>query len=120
MIKNNQSIQSAAQAFFGYLGTHLPYLCASDEFYFLPRSERAVANLGTLDDLEPERIAEMLDTVAQQASALPLAKPENLEEQIDRQTVGKSMDRFIWEFGSVAHMAKRPDLVCENPPVCHR
>ena len=55
-----ESLDQIARDYFGYLGRHLPQQCASDEFYFLPRSQAAVKHLNKLDDLSPEKIQDHL------------------------------------------------------------
>jgi hypothetical protein len=49
--QKKRPIKAIANDFFDYLGRRLPQECASDEFYFLPRSETAIKHLGRLDDL---------------------------------------------------------------------
>ena len=107
---NNSNIQRVAAEYFGFLGSHLPYQCTSDEFYFLPRSEKAVEHLGTLDDLRPEKIQHLVRHVNSLIAALPTEGSSILEEEIDRVTLKKSMERFIREFGSAATWRQDPTL----------
>jgi hypothetical protein len=51
--RKKRPLKLIARDYFNYLGRHLPQQCAGDEFYFLPRSEAAIQNLHSLDDLTP-------------------------------------------------------------------
>ena len=76
--KSNES----ALAYLAYLGRYLPQQCASDEFYFMPRSETALHYLPNLDDMHPARINVHLSAVKdfrKQTSGVD----EGLEEEID-------------------------------------
>ena len=46
-----ESHQAISKNYFAYMGGHFPQQCASDEFYFFPRSETAIQHLDALDDL---------------------------------------------------------------------
>ena len=59
-VNNKGSVNRIAKDYFYCLGSHLPQQCASDEFYFLPRSEAAIQHLDTLDDLSPEKVQHCL------------------------------------------------------------
>lgn len=111
----NQPVQSIAHEYFDYLGTHLPQQCAGDEFYFLPRSEEAVAHLDLLDDLREEKIETLLHHVRKLLGRLPAQPREDLEEEIDRLTVKRSMERFLWEFGDARVWRTDPTLYIKIP-----
>ena len=55
-IQMDRPLTETANDYFNYLGRYFPQQCANDEFYFLPRSERAIEHLDRLDDLTAERI----------------------------------------------------------------
>jgi hypothetical protein len=111
----NSHIHSIAAAYFDYLGAQLPHQCASDEFYFLPRSEKAVDYLGTLDDMRPDKIEEVLAQIQSLRTALSRETSDDPQEEIDRITVQQSMDRFIWEFGVFGSWRRDPTLYIKIP-----
>ncbi len=104
-----------AVQFFSYLGSHLPIQCASDEFYFFPRCQAAVAHMGTLDDLHPGKVQELLSHVSDIRSALPREPFDDIEAEIDRVVLRQSIDRFLWEYGSVRTWASDPTLYIKIP-----
>jgi len=110
-IEPNKSVtQRVAEEYFGFLGAHLPYQCASDEFYFLPRSEKAVENRGTLDDLRGDKVQDLVLHVRSLMASLPSVESSILEEEIDRVALKQSMERFIREFTNWGTWRKDPTL----------
>jgi hypothetical protein len=51
--------------YFDYLARHFPVMCASDEFYFLPRAERARQYYDRLDNFDKSLIEDHLSTLKQ-------------------------------------------------------
>ncbi|MFC1532388.1 DUF885 family protein [Thermodesulfobacteriota bacterium] len=113
--KNKNPIQSIARDYFNYLGTHLPQQCASDEFYFLPRSEKAIEYLNVLDDLTPEKIFDHIQYVRNLLNKLPPDEMSYLEEEIDRSLLRQSMRSFIREFESIKVWQSDPTLYVKIP-----
>lgn len=108
-------IHSVAASYFDYLGAELPHHCASDEFYFLPRSEQAIQHLDNLDSIEPDEISDLLTYVRTLMGSLHAMRGDDLEEEIDRVTVMQSMNRFIWEFGVSESWRTDPTLYVKIP-----
>ena len=104
-----------ASDYFDYLGKHLPQQCASDEFYFLPRSEVAVQNLERLDDLTPERIRDHIRHVRNLVGEISLEQGDNLEEHIDHLLLKQSMESFIREFDDAEVWQNDPTLYVKIP-----
>ena len=96
--RKNQS-HRIAEEFFGYLGTHLPQQCASDEFYFLPRSEAAIHHLDTLDDMHPDKVQDHVRYVQDLLRKLNGSPATGLEAEIDDRLLKLSMESFVREFG---------------------
>jgi hypothetical protein len=105
-----RDLLSVADYYFALLGRSLPQQCASDEFYFLPRAEHAAEHLGTLDDMRPDRIDELLAEVGTLCRRLPTKESPSLEDEIDRVVLKGSMERFLWEFGSLCVWKRDPTL----------
>ncbi len=99
-LKNDttRQLQTVAQDYFTYLGSHLPVQCASDEFYFLPRAEAAVRNLGKVDDLSPEKIHDHLGHVRALVREIHAGGCRDLEEEIDRLLLTQNMEGFLREY----------------------
>jgi hypothetical protein len=112
---NKRSLQSIARDYFDYLGRHLPQQCASDEFYFLPRSGAAIPHLNTLDDLTPERIQDHLQYVRTLLREIPSEASDDLEEDIDRLLVRQSMKSFMREFADAKVWRTDPTLYIKIP-----
>ncbi|MBW1701830.1 MAG: DUF885 family protein [Deltaproteobacteria bacterium] len=104
-----------ASDYFDYLGKHLPQQCASDEFYFLPRSEVAVQNLERLDDLTPERIRDHIRHVRNLLGEISLEQGDDLEEYIDHLLLKQSMESFIREFDDAEVWQNDPTLYVKIP-----
>lgn len=104
-----------ANEFFEYLGKHLPQQCASDEFYFLPRSETAIKNLTRLDNLTPEKIQTHIEYVRKLLLEIPPEKSENLEDEIDRLFLKQSMESFVREFEDMEIWRNDPTLYIKIP-----
>lgn len=87
-----------ADDYFGYLGKHFPQQCASDEFYFLPRSETAIQYLNNLDDLSQEKIHGHIQYVQELINEFPSENREDMEAETDRLFLRQSMESFVREF----------------------
>ncbi len=111
----DQTIASTAGRYFNYLGTHLPYQTAGDEFYFQPRCEAAVGHLGSLDILDTDRISAHLEHVRELSTLLHTEPGADLETEIDRITLKQSMERFLWQFGQVKVWRSDPTLYTKIP-----
>jgi len=104
-----------AEDYFGYMGKHFPQQCASDEFYFFPRSETAIQYLDTLDDLEPGKIQDRVQYIRNLLREVSSKEPENLEQEIDRVLLKQSMGSFVLEFGETAVWQSDPTLYVKIP-----
>jgi len=106
----SRSVRMIASDYFDSIGCSLPYQCASDEFYFLPRSARALDGLGSLDALDPAGVKGLIEHVRSLGKELEEAAPTDLEEETDRSTLRKSIERFIWYFDSARSWRRDPTL----------
>ncbi|MGD2127545.1 MAG: DUF885 family protein [Desulfobacteraceae bacterium] len=104
-----------AGEFFSYLGRHLPQHCASDEFYFLPRSEAATEHLAVLDELTPGKVQEHIRHVKHLLREIASERPVALEAQIDRLFLMQSMQSFIREFEDAKVWQRDPTLYVKIP-----
>jgi len=104
-----------ASDYFDSLGRRLPYQCASDEFYFLPRSARALDALGSLDALDPASVKGLIEHARSLGEELEAAEPTNLEDEIDLLMLRKSIERFIWHFGPARVWRRDPTLYVKIP-----
>ena len=108
-------LREIAREFFEYLGRQLPQECASDEFYFLPRSETALDHLSYLDDLSPEKIEAHVGYVQGLLSEIESQRFEDLEDEIDRLFLKQGMESFVREFGNMAVWRNDPTLYIKIP-----
>ena len=108
-------INSIASVFFNYLGRHLPQQCASDEFYFLPRSEAAIQHLNSLDDLTPEKIQDHIQYAQNLLREISSEEHDDLEEEIDCLLLRQSMESFIREFDDARVWQNDPTLYIKIP-----
>ncbi len=115
--KNNKkrTLNLIASNFFNYLGKYLPQQCASDEFYFLPRSEIALQYPNSLDDLTPEKIHEHIKYVQKLFNEVPQKEQVDLEEEIDRILLKQSMESFVREFSDTEVWRNDPTLYVKIP-----
>jgi len=104
-----------AEDFFGYLGRHLPQQCASDEFYFLPRSEAAIHHLDTLDDMHPDKVQDHVRYVQDLLRKLNGSPATGLEAEIDDRLLKLSMESFVREFGQAQVWRTDPTLYAKIP-----
>ncbi len=109
------SLDQISQDYFNYLGCHLPQQCASDEFYFLPRSEAAIQHLAKLDDLSLEKIKDHLRYMKNLLREIPTAKSDDLEKEIDRLLLKQSIEGFIREFEDANVCRSDPTLYVKIP-----
>lgn len=113
--KKKRPLKLIARDYFNYLGRHLPQQCASDEFYFLPRSEAAIQNLHRLDDLTPEKIHDHIGYVQDLLREISAEERADLEEEIDRLMLKQSMKSFIREFKDREVWRNDPTLYVKIP-----
>jgi hypothetical protein len=104
-----------AEDFFGYLGRRFPQQCASDEFYFLPRSEAAIHHLDRLDDLHPDKIQDHVRHVQELLRELNRSSATGLETEIDGRLLKLSMESFVREFGEAQTWRTDPTLYAKIP-----
>ncbi|NIO05738.1 MAG: DUF885 family protein [Proteobacteria bacterium] len=112
--KRENPLNHIAKDYFDYLGRHLPQQCASDEFYFLPRSQIAIEFPNRLDDLTPEGVQEHIQSVKHLLGRISEARDE-LEEEIDRLLLRQSMAGFIREFDDARGWRNDPTLYIKIP-----
>jgi len=112
---DKRSLQTIARDYFGYLGKHFPQQCASDEFYFLPRSETAIGHLNVLDDLSPEKIQDHVQYVGNLLREMSSKQTDDLEGEIDLFLLKHSMKRFIREFEGAKVWRIDPTLYVKIP-----
>ena len=74
-----------AEKYFDYLARHFPVMCASDEFHFLPRAEKAAEYYHELDKLDAETLFRVMSDLKgfQNDLAALTAEDDDLEKQID-------------------------------------
>jgi len=108
-------LQGIAEDYFVYLGRHLPQQCASDEFYFMPRSQHALPYLNQLDDLTPEKILDHIRHVEELLGKLPGGAGGDLEGDIDCGLLRMSMENFLREFRDIKVWRSDPTLYVKIP-----
>lgn len=108
--KKKRPLSRIANDFFKYLGEHLPQQCASDEFYFLPRSEIALNHLDRLDDLSPDSIQDHTRYVQGLQREIPSEMSADLESEIDRILLKQSMGGFLSDFEEARVFRSDPTL----------
>lgn len=113
--KKKRPLELIASDFFDYLGRHLPQQCASDEFYFLPRSEVAIQYTNSLDDLTPEKIQDYILYAQNLLSEIPQEEQDDLEGEIDRILLKQSIGSFVREFNDVEVWKNDPTLYVKIP-----
>jgi len=113
--QKKRPIKAIANDFFDYLGRRLPQECASDEFYFLPRSETAIKHLGRLDDLTSGEVQDHINYVRNLSAEILAEKDEDLEGEIDGLLLRQSMESFIREFDDAEVWRNDPTLYIKIP-----
>jgi hypothetical protein len=104
-----------ANDFFNYLGRYFPKQCANDEFYFLPRPERAIEHLDRLDDLTEEKVQDHIKYAGGLLDKISSKEHDVLEDQIDRLLVRQSIGSFLREFGEAEVWRYDPTLYIKIP-----
>ncbi len=112
---SHSNVQKLAEKYFAYLGQHFPQQCASDEFYFMPRSQYALPFLNQLDDLTPEKILDHTRHVAALMGKLPNETGGDLEEEIDWGLLRMSMESFLRDFRDIKVWRSDPTLYVKIP-----
>jgi hypothetical protein len=113
--KLQRPLTQIAGDYFDYLGRHFPQQCASDEFYFFPRSEAALQHLDGLDELIPERIHDHVRTVRNLLSEVPSKRRDELEGEIDRLLLRQSMKSVVRELNDAMGWQNDPILYVKIP-----
>ena len=108
-------LHGIAKRFFKYLGRHIPQQCASDEFYFLPRSERAIQVLDRLDPLSGEKVQDHTRYVRGLLNELPREEMADLEQEIDRRFLKQGMESFLREYEDAEVWRRDPTLYVKIP-----
>ncbi|MFC1580540.1 DUF885 family protein [Thermodesulfobacteriota bacterium] len=112
---SGNKVHEIAEDYFAYLGKHLPHQCASDEFYFLPRSQHSLPYLKQLDDLTPEKIQDHIHHIERLLGKLPGETGEDLEGDIDCGLLRMSMENFLREFRDIKVWRSDPTLYVKIP-----
>lgn len=68
-----------------------------------------------MDGLDPASIKGAVEHARNLEEELKGAEPTNLEEEIDRLTLAKSTERFIWHFGRAKSWRRNPTLYVKIP-----
>ncbi len=110
-----RDLSQIAEDYFAYTGRHFPQQCASDEFYFLPRSETAVQHLDAIDDLSPEKIQDHIQYVETLSKEAQAREHKDLRQEIDLVLLKQSMRRFVSQFGDGAVWRSDPTLYVKIP-----
>ncbi len=105
-------LNKIAKDYFSYMAKNFPVMCASDEFYFFPRSKEAVNFLDHLDDLEKDRIEQNIDDLKDFLRRLEALNQEDLglEERIDLDLLKRSILTFLREYGELKIWQIDPSL----------
>ncbi len=115
----NQNMKSRqdriAEDFFGYLGRHLPQQCASDEFYFMPRSETAIHHLDRLDGMDPDKIRDHVSYIQGLLRELDGWRATDVEGEIDGGLLKQGLDSFLREYGHAETWRTDPTLYVKIP-----
>ncbi len=104
-------ISRIAGEYFSLLARVFPVMCASDEFHFLPRVQKAAQFLDRMDDLSHEGIGTAIASVRDLQRRLqqqPAA--DNFEDEIDRQLLVHNMSGLLIELEEVASWRHNPLL----------
>jgi hypothetical protein len=108
-------IQTLAGAYFTYLASKFPVMCASDEFHFMPRAEEACRFYERLDCMEEGSINDCIESVKAYRRDIDLLRkdpvfrkvgrkenhgltPATLEDYIDLLLLQSSMSALCIEF----------------------
>jgi hypothetical protein len=113
--EKKRSLNAIASDYFTYIGRHLPQQCASDEFYYLPRSEVAIQHLSSLDELTPENIQDHIRYVENLLREISPEERDDVEEEIDRLLLKQSMESFIREYDDAKRWRDDPTLYVKIP-----
>ncbi|MFC1631408.1 DUF885 family protein [Candidatus Omnitrophota bacterium] len=105
-------MKDIAEDYFNYLARRYPVMCASDEFYFVPRAKSALNFLDVLDSFNKEKIQQGIADVSRIRSALDQIDVSRggLEEQIDAALLKQSMATFLNEFSLIKSWQVDPSL----------
>ncbi len=107
-----KKLNEIAAGYFSFMARNFPVMCASDEFYFFPRSLESVKYLDYLDRLEKEEKEQNLLEVKGFLKDLENLRGNNLnlEEKIDLDLLRQSMLTFLREYSEVKIWQKEPCL----------
>ena len=113
--KKMRDLSQITKDYFAHMGKNFPQQCASDEFYFFPRSETAIQYLDCLDDLSPEKIQDHVHYVRNLLREVSAKEAEKLEEKIDLVLLEQSMCSFVSQFGDAEVWRTDPTLYVKIP-----
>jgi hypothetical protein len=120
----HRRIEKLTAAYLSFLARYYPVMCASDEFYFMPRAEEACLYYGSLDSLEKSAIQEcvnrlnnwkteverMLEQRSFQKIDLNDFDQRTLDDYTDLQLLKSSMCALLIEFEHKRSWAHNPLL----------
>jgi hypothetical protein len=95
----NDTLTELAAGYFDYLAKSFPVMCASDEFHFLPRAQRASHYYDALDDLDPAMMAGHLSRLKEFRRDFELreTRTHDLEDLIDLSLLKASVAGILIE-----------------------
>ncbi len=101
-----------SEEYFQYLAYAYPVMSLSDEFYFMPRSNKAIYHLDYLDCLDKEKIKQDVSCIKTLKIRLENIYTENmeLETQIDWQLLRQSISAYLWEFERIKIWRLDPNI----------
>ena len=111
----HHGIQTLAEAYFAYLASKFPVMCASDEFHFMPRAEEACRFYECLDCMDEGSINDCIERLKAYRRDIDLLRkdpvfrkvgrkgnhrltPATLEDYIDLLLLQSSMSALLIEF----------------------
>ena len=112
--ESQESLQALARRYFRMLAEQFPVMCASDEFYFLPRAEEAGEHYDQIDRLGTDEVSQLLEELGRfrrelEQKTYGLAQPKRyrkgtssntplLERSIDLELLKSSIAALRIEF----------------------
>ncbi len=109
--KPSSQIRKIANEYFSLLARAFPVMCASDEFHFLPRVQRAATYLDRVEELSPLEIAAAIGSVRDfQTQLQQQPSAHDFEEEIDRQFLLHNMAGLLLELEEIQSWRHNPLL----------
>lgn len=111
----HKCIQTLGKAYFSYLASKFPVMCASDEFHFMPRAEEACGFYERLDSMDEGSINDCIERLKAYSRDIDFLRkdpvfrkigrkgnhrlsPDTLEDYIDLLLLQSSMSALLIEF----------------------